>query len=747
MTLVEMTEEQGSAAAVFAAAGADVARALAGVLADGVDVHRCLAAGALGRVAGPDAVAPLIEALLDEDEDVRAEAAGALARIGDPRAAAPLLQNLLGDPCGEVKRSAVAALGRLGHKDVVPWLRRLVKERDQDIAWDEDEFHTSGWDDWLDIQVAAIAALADLGDAAAVPEIVAAIRDEDGQDLTGVGFKALARLGAAGVEALAGFLDAEDVRLRRRAAAVLGGISDDHAAAAIRRALGDSVPEVRRAAARALAARDPSDGRLVVLFRDPDPAVRSEAIRLVGRQHAEWTDGLAEEQSDTVRQAALEVLADRPDLLPAETAVEFCGGALEAADPQQSRLAARALAAIAPEIARTQLVELLEAPGASAAARLGAIEALGGIGGDAAVAAASDALADDDREVRLAAVRALLRMAGADGEWPNPAGEILLWALRGELVPAPEPEPAPEQAEVEAPTAEQPETPDAEAFPTSTLDAILREDPALKEAAALPEAGIELSPEDIERLAFARRQPRKRNVAVMAEIAPHEDTPRLAARVLGDLARPEAAAALAVAFEAGDTEMRRLAAGSLACLCGRLDGLPDQGAAAVLAAAADADPEIRLYGVRALGSQGMAKFADRLIECLGDEDSFVRTEAVGALARLGRDAPAIEFLMVDPDPGVRLAAAESVVRLRGPGATRALVDFAFGFGGYHRQAAGRLLRQADAGEANARLLEVLGDRARIRDWQVAIEALAELNASPAAGDDATHKQQIEGNLS
>ena len=141
----------------------EVCRVLSGILGAGVDVHRCIAAQALGRIGGEGAVQSLIAALLDEDEDVRTDAAEALSNLADPRAGQQILENLLGDPCAEVKLAAIETLAKLGEAQVIPWLRRMVKGRDEEIVWDEDEFYSSGWDDWVDIQVKAINGLAERG--------------------------------------------------------------------------------------------------------------------------------------------------------------------------------------------------------------------------------------------------------------------------------------------------------------------------------------------------------------------------------------------------------------------------------------------------------------------------------------------------------------------------------------------------------------------------------------------------------
>jgi len=122
----------------------EICRVLSGILSDGVDIHRYLAARASGRIGAPASVQPLIAALLDEDEDVRTDAAEALLELADPRAAQQLLENLLGDPCTEVKLAAIESLAKLQDAKVIPWLRRMVKGRDEEIVWDEEEFYSSG---------------------------------------------------------------------------------------------------------------------------------------------------------------------------------------------------------------------------------------------------------------------------------------------------------------------------------------------------------------------------------------------------------------------------------------------------------------------------------------------------------------------------------------------------------------------------------------------------------------------------
>jgi HEAT repeat protein len=96
---------------------------------------------------------------------------------------------------------------------------------------------------------------------------------------------------------------------------------------------------------------------------------------------------------------------------------------------------------------------------------------------------------------------------------------------------------------------------------------------------------------------------------------------------------------------------------------------------------------------------------------------------------LGRTGSWIEALLGDPDPAVRLSAAQAVAAARGDDAVKLLTDFAFSFEGYHGRDAARLLRELDADRASALFVEVLKNPDDKRIWSVAIEALEELNCT------------------
>ncbi len=711
---------------------AKVVAALAGLLGQAPDVVRCAAARTLGVLGSDAAVEALVAALLDEDEDVRTDAAGALARLGDASADKQLLENLLGDPCSDVKAAAIRALARSQNSDVVPWLCRLVAGRDEEIVWDEEAFFDQDWDDWVDLQVAAIEALAELGSEDGVPEIVAALDDEYAQDIAETAFKALARLGEAGVVALSIYADGGDERLRRRAAAVMATAPGEVAEAAVERALSDPEPGVRLAVAEALAAKAAADPRLKALLGDADPQLRAVAAAGWGEHHPAGLRPLFEDRSAAVRTAAFDALAAAPTGHESVGLADLLRRNLAATPDSVPAAAAYALAALSGQAALGDLAALLADEARGSEVRLGALRGLSRLALPA-VPALSEAMADDERQIRLEAMTALAGIAAAES-WPNAAGDALLAALRGEMVAVPEPQTEPEPEPEQEPEPE-PE-PDESAFPESTLAAILGADSAALEAHGEVRGGAELGPDDLEFLGLARDAQRaggKKRVPLVPQVAAHEDVPRFAANVLGDIGREEVALALTASLQAADGETRIEAARSL-CRVGEAMGkLPETTQQDLAELSQDRVRDLKLAAVRGLGLAEAALAEPLLRAALADQDGFVRREAVRALARLGPVDDAVDALLSDTEPGVRGAAAEAIFASGRDDAVALLMDFAFAFGGAQRREAGRLLRRLDAPAANARLLAVLEDESREPVWQVAIETLEEINAPGAPG--------------
>ncbi|MBT7756252.1 MAG: hypothetical protein HN732_02930, partial [Rhodospirillaceae bacterium] len=683
---------------------------LGNILADGVDVHRCLAAQALGRIGGEDTLQPLITALLDEDEDVRTDAAEALVRLADPRAGQQLLENLLGDPCAEVKIAAIEALAKLGDNSVIPWLRRIVAGRDEEIVWDEQEFYSSGWDDWVDIQIAAVKGLAELGVGEAVPDIIAAMADEAGQDMTEVAFKALARMGEPGIQALAGILDDPSARLRRRAATALASSQIEGARDYCAGALIDTAPEVRLAALRGMAAGDAADSRLEPLLRDPDAGVRAAAITLCAVHYVDQLSVAIADDAIQVQLAGLIVIAG---LSTASSDEALSDQALLAAvrdrlTGETAAAAARAFAALARGGAMAELTGMLQDVDRPEADRLGALQGLAAIGGGEAVAALVAVVDDKDRPIRLEAMSALGKLAVQDQIWPNEAGSALIAALGGCHEPDEPPEPAVAEViplQVPSEPALPGPAPEQTAFPTSTLNALLADVPEARETAGLPRDGVELTPMDMERLALAKRiKKSKKRMPIAPKVVRHQDIRRFAARVLGELPHGDVAQQLALALADGDGEVRMAAADSLARIGARPGTLCDDVSAAILTALGTADRDLKLLLLRALAGCPGEDAIVALRGYLVDEDSFLRSEAIRGLSNLARVGPEIDDLLGDPDPSVRLCAAEAIAMEKAERAIPALVDFALSFEGYHGKQAAGLLRELDAAAAGGLFL-------------------------------------------
>lgn len=716
----------------------DYCSALCEVLLGGVDIHRVLAAQALGHTGGNGAVDTLIKALLDEDEDVRTDAATALVRLGDPRADKQLLENLIGDPCPEVKLAAMTALAASRNNEVIPWLLRIMADRDEDIVWDEDEFYATGWDDWLDMQLKAMEGLANLGVEEAVPGIVAVINDDEALDITDTAMKALARIGPSGIGALAAYLEDGDTRRRRHAVSVISRCDGPDAINAVRLAIADPSSEVRLAVTRGLAAKNPADERLAALLLDVEPQVRAEAVRLCGAHHEDRLDLLLDDKDLEVRLAVLDVLAEHPEF----SRIPMLGERLRElmASPSTSIAASAvvALAAIDPKNAASELADLLTGKDISVDVQRAAIRGLQLVGGDESLQSLVAVLACDDRQVRLEAMSAIAELA-AETDWPNTQGDTLLAALSGDLVPMPDveteevidaaqEESADEALEDEEAVVAEPED---DTFPTSTLESILGG--FKSQAEAPPPEGVEMTPEDIEFLSLTGDGKKgRRTIPVVPDVIPHEDVRLFAARLLGNFPQPDVALALLGSLSNGDKELRQTAADSLAHIAGDIPEMPLEVLQALQVEAESESRDIRLQAVRALGGINAASVVMVLINTLDDQDSFVRSEAIRSLGRLGEAGAGVGRLLEDPDSSVRLAAAQALADTAAPGVVETLVEFSYAFEGYHGRNAARMLAAIDRQAANTLFIKTLNDEERKRYWKVAIEALEELNRSQIA---------------
>lgn len=709
-----------------------VARALSGVLRQGDDAQRCFAVRALGRIGARDALELLIGVMHDQDEDVRCEAVDALGRLGGAEAVAALLDSLRLDPCGDAKHQSVLALEQLGAEQAVPLLRDLVRSRGDEVVWDEMAI-VDGWDDWLDVQVAAIRALASFGAQEAVPDIMAALLDEEAQDLSDVATRAFSALGAAGAQALGQILDDGEPRHRRAAARALREQRSAEALEVLARHLADRDPDVREAALVALARHDRHEPRLVRFLADEEPRLRAKAVALIGPCHPRHVARLLDDPDDEVQAAAVTVAVERtgaldiPDLLP-RLRVKIRG-------PSEPVAIAvlPALPRLDAAVALADLSEQLLDKSCPTALRAAAARTLIDLESEKVVGVLASAVDEGVREVRYHALMTLGQIARAGGVRARQAEQTLLAALRGELVPAPEAS----DDEPDGPPAGEPVR-DAESdaasreqttSPTSTLEAIL----GAERAAQLAGEGREaqgnggLRPEDLRRLEQAAARPRRKHVLLEPEIAVHRDVRLFAAKVLGDLPKTEVFEALADCLESEDRELVRTASNSLA-RAARGTEIAETVISRVLAALDRDDLAIKLDLIPLLGVQGGATVQAALSRLIRDPEPRVRTACLRASTNL--ETPGFEAAawLDDPDPVVALAAAEALAGRGGKETTvDLLISAVFLHDGVNRQAVGNLLRRLDPPRANAALITVLQDEDRRRSWRIAIEALEVLN--------------------
>jgi len=701
------------------------------ILTDGIDVHRCAAARALGSMGLPESTGPLVQALLDEDPDVRADAAVALGALNDPATAAKLMENLVGDPESDVKRAAIKALIAMRHEPVVPLLRKLAVSRaEEDVYWDSDEFYTSGWDAWVDIQMSAIEGLAVFAPEDAVPEIVAAMLDDEAQDLTEPVLRALSKMGAPGAHAIIDLYAKGDTRMCRRIVKAVGE-SDNPNLDALRGGMIEDVkPEIRRLA---LVSLEPSDDRLKPLFGDKDASVRAAVVKHAGLQNVLLLWDMIKDTAPEVRIEVFRIVAAHPDKFQDKDLEKAVQKAI-AGDPKAAKQAALALIALKGPEAAKGLLHVLGNQSIPQEFRVGVIEAVQKAG-DIAVPALLQAAGDEDRHLRLAALTALAEIASNDPKWPNDAGLGLIVGLNGELVLPPE---EPEEEEIEEEPL--PEITDEiakeidEDFPlvaekrtpaVSTLDAI---------KSNLPEAPMEepeevvLSEESQRFLDMAKtRKHAKRKISWAIAAAPHEDVQRFSARLLGSVVNSEVTEKLIETI--GKDVDEDVLHGALFSLAkhGEQTGALPEAALEMLQGLLDSETsETRVLAARAVGWIKGEEIDAALLEMLKSTDPLVRVEAIRAMDHRNLAGKEMINALDDEYLGVGIAAARALARLYGDASVDALVLFAVSHDGTYRRDIGKLLGEYAPDAGAARLLDMLANEGEKARWLVAIDALAEL---------------------
>ncbi|WP_432471339.1 HEAT repeat domain-containing protein [Amphritea sp. HPY] len=248
---------------------------LSHLLQHGDEADRCYAARAAGEIRVEGSLQPLLDCLYHEDADVCIDAADALAQLKRDEAIPRLVEVVEQHPEGDAKVSAANALAQLdderAHKALLSWALGNPSQNNADFP--------SDWDDWWDIQLNAINALANQGRPEAV-SVLKQVLSEEPLDIESDLLRALTLCGEEGVDYVIELLQGSHARLARRAAAALRHAQCENSLIALFKALRNESGDIRGMAAEALGQRQAKQYfiDLVQLLNDPLAEVRSQAL-------------------------------------------------------------------------------------------------------------------------------------------------------------------------------------------------------------------------------------------------------------------------------------------------------------------------------------------------------------------------------------------------------------------------------------------------------------------------------------
>lgn len=390
---------------------------------------RCAALQAYVRLQGdPETLrARLVEALLDPDPDLRADAMEALADLATVHDLPAIRRSLRGDPVREVKQAAIRALGRIGEARDKAMLRDLVLSRcDDRIAWED----TLGdWEEWLDVQISAIEALGQLGDAESIETLFEAHDDPHGQNLNTPVFDALGKMGPTGVSWLLAVVKTGDGLTRKRAADALAALAPDLLIDHLDTLLDEDDPALRHHAVKVLAA---TDKRLWVLAtEDEDADVRRAALRRAAPGQPGMAFQCLKDNNAEVQADALDLLTPPADPQEAEALAENICLWTTMGKPALLSAAARNLGRFAPDRAEELLAALAQEAGKPLDARVTAARALANMSPPAPTELFLSLLSNPAQQVRLAAVLALRDRPG-DKAAQKALADAVTFSLLGE---------------------------------------------------------------------------------------------------------------------------------------------------------------------------------------------------------------------------------------------------------------------------------------------------------------------------
>jgi HEAT repeat protein len=463
---------RGRAARALAAIGPNASSAvvkLSECLSDQESQVRAYAAFALGRMgkAAEPALERLVETAFDSDVVVRRESIRAVRRIEPPiEKVVPLLTRILEESEPAVILPALQTVARDG-KEALPRLREFLKH-DKLCYWAAVVVADIGPDaaeavpeltellghEGPEVRLQALVALGEIGAASkpAIPAILAAL---DGDEFGGVRYAAAYAIGRIGEKddniqkSLYKAARDDDPILEVLALWALARLNPEkergvrYAAERMAAALKSDNPDLRRAAARALAEFDaPEDVVAPVLvdaLEDADPQVVGNALDAIASLGPKILDKVGNALKDEQRRhhAVRVIYRMGQDAAPAVPAlVEALGEEAEDEDDVQFRCEVQfALSALGPAAvaAVPQLIESLSSDDKEV--RGTACFALGKIGPDAkqAVPAIQQRLSELDEADKVAFGWALLKILPGDQDTAATVAPLLISALNHEM--------------------------------------------------------------------------------------------------------------------------------------------------------------------------------------------------------------------------------------------------------------------------------------------------------------------------
>ena len=581
---------------------------------------RLQAARCVGRLTGPAILARLRDLAEDADPLVRREALRTLAAKG-PLAGRTTLRRAFDEETDlECRRAALAGLVTVRDEAIRPALRRLIRNPDAFIYEQSPASQASR----QALCCEAVQALAVVGDASAVPDLLSLLDRHVSPSLDDAVIRTLAELGESGRAAIGHLVREAPTHRARSAVDALAGCADEGQADALAMFLSHEDDGVRLAAAGSLARLAPSHSALLRRTEDPSPAVRALVAEHAGPTMPPILALMLDDAEPEVAAAALGALAHLPAEARSADLLWRVRGKLRSGHPAVGCRAAETLAAIDPEAAWIDLGERLADPNAAISVRVAAARVLSRVGGIGAVPTLAAQLFAGEEELRRGVLDALATLARDHGAVP-----AVLPLFLGVLTHGPE-------ARRRAGLAED--------------HAVWSEDAPLRAREAAPEV-----------VARVRRE-----VATRVAELPDADVAR-------------ALAAIVLATDA--TDLRAIAATSLARVCETLKAAPAPAVEAARSLLEEPEASLRLAGLRTLASAHGLGGADAIVACLDDADPSLRACAIRWIGVHGPKldpvtAERLEARLGDRNASVRLAAMHTIARREGERAAGRLIDAA-----------------------------------------------------------------------